>query len=814
MITISHCKQSLTNSVKDLTSVDHKYIGQITSEIDKFNGKSDYGSFAEFIADFIPSSGRNFFTISSSDLFNSFEKEQPGLAFIFTPLNDHSREYMHRGDIVFCYRQGQFSSLDDALNQRGIYGLGVVLTDPAVLYPSRDKHNRYGVAIALPVILQNHLELRNIQLNPTTINLTPYNGNRNDSLQYIPNKNHCDALISMIAARNPDIQADLAHLVGGAIQAGVLPTDFWTTGCQPQPSSNNSNAMGIEDEFKSFLKNCCKSTRRSGDMGYTLGETACASIVAYLKPNYIFNFDGGEKWSYIKSMYEITNPGQVSDICSELLNNPDFITYDQTKSYWPSNAIIYYTLFIQARSLFAQSNTELNYICNQPAPPLKEPLQQIFYGAPGTGKSHKVDEMCKAYSNHRTTFHPDSDYSTFVGCYKPTKVKVDKKPLLNFNELADKLREYRNKDKNNETNAQVSFGYDYYQSLKEVDNLDKLLLASGGKEYDTYLSAGMLIAKKEEGMKKAGDITYSFTPQAFTNAYVEAWQKFEKNEPVLLVIEEINRGNCAQIFGDLFQLLDRNEDGYSTYPIEPDTDLGTYISEQGLNVQNAILKKKDGTTEDISKDINKGKKLVLPPNLYIWATMNTSDQSLFPIDSAFKRRWDWKYVPIRDKKEENYKIETDSYLFDWWDFLTKVNLAIGEATSSEDKKLGYFFCKGDKKGRISTDKFVSKVLFYLWTDVFKDYEADEMKFTHEGKDYELLQYKTKEGEKESIHKFSFSDFFTEDGDGDPSMVEKFLMNIEVLKEENIKEGKEVEDGGSDEEGATTGTFQADSKIPK
>ena len=440
------------------------------------------------------------------------------------------------------------------------------------------------------------------------------------------------------------------------------------------------------------------------------------------------------------------------------------------------------------------------------------PLQQIFYGAPGTGKSHKVDEMCKAYSNHRTTFHPDSDYSTFVGCYKPTKVKVDKKPLLNFNELADKLKEYRTKD--NETNAQVAFGYDYYQSLREVDNLGKLLLASGGAEYDTYLSAGMLIAKKEEGTKKAGDITYSFTPQAFTNAYVEAWQKFEKNEPVLLVIEEINRGNCAQIFGDLFQLLDRNEDGYSTYPIEPDTDLGTYISEQGLNVQKAILKKKDGTTEDISGDINQGKKLVLPPNLYIWATMNTSDQSLFPIDSAFKRRWDWKYVPIRDKKEENYKIETVSYLFDWWDFLTKVNLAIGEATSSEDKKLGYFFCKGDKKGRISTDKFVSKVLFYLWTDVFKDYEADEVKFTHEGKDYELLQYKTKEGEKESIHKFSFSDFFTEDGDGNPSMVEKFLMNIEVLKEEKIKEGKEVEDGGSDEEGATTGTFQADSKIPK
>ncbi len=364
------------------------------------------------------------------------------------------------------------------------------------------------------------------------------------------------------------------------------------------------------------------------------------------------------------------------------------------------------------------------------------PLQQIFYGAPGTGKSHKVDEKCKMYSNHRTTFHPDSDYSTFVGCYKPTKDKDDK-----------------------------------------------------------------------------SKITYAFTPQAFTNAYIEAWEKFEKNEPVLLVIEEINRGNCAQIFGDLFQLLDRNDDGYSTYPIEPDTDLGTYIGEKGLKVQNAILKKKDGTTIDISENINSGKKLVLPPNLYIWATMNTSDQSLFPIDSAFKRRWDWKYVPIR-KKDENYKIETDKYLFDWWDFLEKANKAIGEATSSEDKKLGYFFCKGDEKGRISADKFVSKVLFYLWTDVFKDYDADEVKFRIGEKDYELLKYKANESDTSRTEKFAFSDFFDEEGNADQAMVEKFLMNIEVLKEENIKEGKEVEDGGSDEEGAATGTFQADSKIPQ
>lgn len=284
------------------------------------------------------------------------------------------------------------------------------------------------------------------------------------------------------------------------------------------------------------------------------------------------------------------------------------------------------------------------------------PLQQIFYGAPGTGKSNTikkvVDEQGK--KSYRTTFHPDSDYSTFVGCYKPT--------------------------------------------MKE----------------STITKDG--VTTKEE------KIIYAFCPQAFTNAYVEAWKT---DEEVYLIIEEINRGNCAQIFGDLFQLLDR-KDGVSEYPIEADTDLCNHLAKELA----------DSTRTDIPHEVKEGKRLILPANLYIWATMNTSDQSLFPIDSAFKRRWDWQYMPIckgRDKQgnELAWKIMAGKNGYDWWEFIQKVNEQIGSTTNSEDKKLGFFFCKADAEGVISAETFVSKVIFYLWNDVFKDFGFDNTIFNDE-----------------------------------------------------------------------------------
>lgn len=382
-------------------------------------------------------------------------------------------------------------------------------------------------------------------------------------------------------------------------------------------------------------------------------------------------------------------------------------------------------------------------------------LQQIYYGAPGTGKSKAIKDLTFGEDVIRTTFHPDSDYASFVGTYKPITEEVD-------------LRDCNGK---------------------------KVIDEETGK-----------VVKEDR-------IAYKFIPQAFLEAYVKAWKKLgskksEKSDksynrihPALLdtpdiftknkaskkqylIIEEINRGNCAQIFGDLFQLLDRNEYGFSDYPIIADKDMQKYLKKEfeGWEITNKDKINQLYGEANIVSLIMKGEQLVLPSNLYIWATMNTSDQSLFPIDSAFKRRWDWKYVPIREGRDKetnaplNWYINTGDKQYDWWSFISKVNKLIGSLTNSEDKKLGYFFCKA-KDGEIDANLFVSKVIFYLWNDVFKDYGFDDKDFQdEEGK---ILSF----------------DRFYEDKNGktnvDIANVELFLENLGV--DEFIPEKGEEEE---------------------
>lgn len=363
-----------------------------------------------------------------------------------------------------------------------------------------------------------------------------------------------------------------------------------------------------------------------------------------------------------------------------------------------------------------------------------EPLQQIFYGAPGTGKSHAINELTAGKDVIRTTFHPDTDYSTFVGAYKPTTKSV---PVT------------------------------------------------------TVIGTEAVPVKDKDGKEMKEDrIVYEFVSQAFLQAYIEAWRKYsavqENEEPLdeYLVIEEINRGNCAQIFGDLFQLLDRGDEGFSEYPIKADSDMKKLLEKEfeGLEIKN-----KEGINalfnggKDIVAEVLAGDVLLLPNNLYIWATMNTSDQSLFPIDSAFKRRWDWRYVPISDAGKK-WVIEVNGAKYDWWKFLVAINDKVYHATYSEDKKLGYFFCKAND-GVISADKFVSKVIFYLWNDVFKDTE------------FEGDTFKDENGEKLSFDKFY--DVENNQVKVNGTKIVKFLSNLKLNPdseddEDNSEEGFETE----------------------
>lgn len=316
----------------------------------------------------------------------------------------------------------------------------------------------------------------------------------------------------------------------------------------------------------------------------------------------------------------------------------------------------------------------------------KFPLQQIFFGAPGTSKSTRIKNQVGDMEQHRVTFHPDTDYASFVGCYKPTQAE----------------------------NADI--------------------------------------------------ITYKFVAQPFVKAYVSAWKKLyddnETQKEVFLVIEEINRGNCAQIFGDLFQLLDRNSDGYSDYAIEPDSDLGRYLMEAFADSEIAYT------------GIKRGSVMMLPPNLYIWATMNTSDQSLFPIDSAFKRRWDWKYTPIKNANM-GHVIQLSDRQYDWWEFVEAVNSRIEKVTESEDKQIGYWFAKPKIGNAITSDTFVSKVVFYLWNDVFKDYGHDPNS---------PFVIKQDDGKKLELR---FKSFFDEDGEVNEKVLVQFFWGLKLESKTGI-----------------------------
>ena len=469
--------------------------------------------------------------------------------------------------------------------------------------------------------------------------------------------------------------------------------------------------MTTEEQYKNFIKNCTTSPKSVNNYSdfKRINETVA-------KTKGVDSFD----------IYSCVHTKELQDIIDSLNNNEEFKQYEKTGSNQYSNALKTYMRFLYAKEIFQNEAKKIKA-------PSNLTLQQIYYGAPGTGKSKAIKDLTFGEDVIRTTFHPDSDYASFVGTYKPITEEV-------------------------------------------------VLRDCNGKK---------VIDEETGKVVKEDRISYKFIPQAFLEAYVEAWKKLGSGKKQYLIIEEINRGNCAQIFGDLFQLLDRNEYGFSDYPIVADKDMQKYLEKEfaGWEITNKDEINQLYGEANMVHLIMKGERLVLPSNLYIWATMNTSDQSLFPIDSAFKRRWDWKYVPIREGRDKetnaplNWYINTGDKQYNWWSFISKVNELIGSLTNSEDKKLGYFFCKA-KDGEIDADLFVSKVIFYLWNDVFKDYGFDDKDFQdEEGK---ILSF----------------DRFYEDVNGVTNVnvanVELFLENLGV-EEYYSDEREEEEDIDTEEE---------------
>lgn len=347
---------------------------------------------------------------------------------------------------------------------------------------------------------------------------------------------------------------------------------------------------------------------------------------------------------------------------------------------------------------------------------------KIIYGAPGVGKSKSISDIVKEDKKWVVTFHPEYSYHDFIGGYKPAVKKI------------------RESEK-----------FHYYDSSN--DEIKE-------KDYYNYKTK----------------IIYEFMEGPFLSAYIDAWKEYLTNKKnVYLQIEEINRGNCAAIFGDVFQLLDRDRYGFSEYYININHEISVYLrSELGeayeIELSTVLASKGIAPPENIFSI------LLLPNNLTIIATMNTSDQSLFPLDSAFKRRWIWEYLPINYEiiKISGRKIRINDVQYNWGEFLENINYIIFKLTESEDKCLGPYFVK---ENEITEDIFKGKILYYLWFEVFKD-ESLEVISKYLPKSERII---AGEALDEAI---TYSEFYDETN-GDNYM-KQFMKNIGVNIENLIE----------------------------
>lgn len=265
------------------------------------------------------------------------------------------------------------------------------------------------------------------------------------------------------------------------------------------------------------------------------------------------------------------------------------------------------------------------------------PLQVMYYGAPGTGKSYRIASLIK----------------------------------------------------------------ESYPGYTEYDDNPYVFRTTIYRDYSYYDFVGNIMP-----VTKEGKVSYEFVPGIFTTALCTALRTQDRNIDVYLILEEMSRGDIASIFGDIFQLLDRNDDGKSMYGIN-NKSIYEYL------ILNDVIKA--------------GHKIIIPSNLHIIGTVNTSDQNVNVIDTAFKRRFDFKYIgvdpiPVDGKDDEyvnNFDIKfTNSDTYEWVKLYQAINhIIINDLGLAEDKQLGPFFLKDKRDNDANREQVADKLLHYLWQDV-------------------------------------------------------------------------------------------------
>ena len=362
---------------------------------------------------------------------------------------------------------------------------------------------------------------------------------------------------------------------------------------------------------------------------------------------------------------------------------------------------------------------------------------RILFGAPGTGKSFTINsdrvELLGEGNEEdyeRVTFHPDYSYANFVGTYKPVMVD-DSAEIISLASEKEVLAILTDETKS----AQEK--YDLLYDRFKGDGLTRLPLLLGlytdenfkTRKADGSDAAGdnsvernhgrairpyVNLSKPSNGKK---DISYEYVPGPFMRMYVKALKnsRTDNIKPFLLIIEEINRANVAAVFGDIFQLLDRGDDFVSEYPIQATEDVKKYLA------------------KELGGDPSDYNKIKIPDNMFIWATMNSADQGVFPMDTAFKRRWDFTYIGIDDSDQDLqgkyvYLADDKSQKVEWNKLRKAINNFLAKEKINEDKQLGPYFISRSivvpKDGdEIDRDRFINtfknKVIMYLFEDAAK-----------------------------------------------------------------------------------------------